>query len=531
MKRAVTFLVIIFMVLLCFGACAEQEGLYTYEINDDNTVTITGFDWDNNHGDIYIPEMLGNRIISSIGEKAFAITGNTAIKITLPDNIRSIGAEAFHGVAITYINIPLKTVEIGGGAFAQCNVMRFNVADGHSVFATIDNSLYNKQTKTLIAWPENKELSEIPKGIKSIGDYAFYGRDFSGFSAGYALPESIETIGEYAFAKTSGLELIAKNTHTIGNHCFEEAKLVLKTNKLSIIGDYAFYKAGVEILNDTDTPLSISKIGKHAFQESWFTIHNSTNEEYYNTFSNIPYEVEEYAFAHAKGYYKEDQTIISLKNIKSIGAHAFERMVSNMTDLTDTYNTRRAKMGIMFKEEDDLENLVYIGEYAFYDTPVARWGNKANGYFAYAYFSNKNLEIIPKGAFESTGVTDVKVGSSAKSIDEGAFRDCDYLERVKLEDGVLSIGDEAFSNCDTLDNVKLNEGLLTIGNKVFSGCKKLNEIYIPASVNMIGNEVFNGCAETFVVTVEAGSYGEVWARTCGYAYVVNGVTEDTSWLD
>ena len=48
---------------------------------------------------------------------------------------------------------------------------------------------------------------------------------------------------------------------------------------------------------------------------------------------------------------------------------------------------------------------------------------------------------------------------------------------------------------------------------------------------MIGNNVFSDCAETLVVTVEAGSYGEIWARSCGYAYIVNGQTEDTSWLD
>ena len=152
-KFAVVFILTFICMVLGFAA-AETDGLYSYEINDDNTVTITGFDWESNHGDIYVPEMLGNHMISAIGDFAFAaedddgvkVTLNEAVKITLPDNIRSIGEQAFRGVAITYVNIPLNTVEIGGGAFAQCSVMRFNVAEGHPVFATIDNALYNKKT-------------------------------------------------------------------------------------------------------------------------------------------------------------------------------------------------------------------------------------------------------------------------------------------------------------------------------------------------------------------------------------------------
>ena len=48
---------------------------------------------------------------------------------------------------------------------------------------------------------------------------------------------------------------------------------------------------------------------------------------------------------------------------------------------------------------------------------------------------------------------------------------------------------------------------------------------------MIGKDVFTGCSDKLIITVEAGSYGEIWARTSGYAYVVNGQKEDTSWLN
>ena len=242
MRKILSITIGILICLAAAQALAEQDGLYTYSINLDNTVTITGFDWKNNHGDIYIPEMLGNRMVSAIGEKAFMTTGNTAIKITLPDSIKSIGEQAFRGVAITYVNIPLNTVEIGGGAFAQCTVSRFNVASGHQVFATIDNALYNKQTKTLIAWPENKEISEIPNGIVNIGDYAFYGRG-RWENRGINLPDSVAYIGKYAFA---GCYITTPMKH------------------VSVIDDYAFYKSTVSI----ESELLLTKIGAHAFEEA-----------------------------------------------------------------------------------------------------------------------------------------------------------------------------------------------------------------------------------------------------------------------
>lgn len=131
MKKLTTLMIILLFSMISIYVFAETEDLYSYEINEDNTVTITKFNWKNNHGDIYIPEMLGNRMVTVIGSKSFSTTGNRAVKITLPDCIKTIEAFAFQGTEITYINIPIGTVEINEGAFAQCSVSRFNVESGH----------------------------------------------------------------------------------------------------------------------------------------------------------------------------------------------------------------------------------------------------------------------------------------------------------------------------------------------------------------------------------------------------------------
>ncbi len=469
MRKILSITIGILICLAAAQALAEQDGLYTYSINPDNTVTITGFDWKNNHGDIYIPEMLGNRMVSGIGEKAFMTTGNTAVKITLPDNIKSIGEQAFRGVAITYVNIPLNTLEIGGGAFAQCTVSRFNVASGHQVFATIDNALYNKQTKTLIAWPENKEISEIPNGIVNIGDFAFYGRhiDF------LALPKTVNYIGKYAFSEITGANRL--------NHT--RARLEVYANHLD---DYSFYKADIWI----DNQMSLKRIGNHAFEEADFkfkthkydyTLHNNKYYALLGTISTTPYQIGDYAF-----YRSSTDCDISLKNVTSIGEYAFAM-----------------RRGTSALYEDELKNIVHIGEFAFYKS----YTSYISGLLASLSLVNEGVDIISPYAFSDSYVTDVLIGPSIKRIARNAFENSKYLTNVTLSSGLLFIEDNAFANTN------------------------VSKVNIPETVTMIGNGVFDGCPLDLVLTVEAGSYGEVWARTSGYAYVVNGQEEDTSWLN
>lgn len=473
---------------------SETDGLYTYVINEDMSVTITKFDWSNNHGDIYIPEMLGNRIVTGIGEKAFAISGNDAVSITLPEGIKSIGELAFEGVAIKYINIPLNTSSIGDGAFSRCSVMQFRVADGHQVFATIDNALYNKQEKMLIAWPENKEIAPIPNGIKAIGGYVFYGRKIyeSSITKNKFLPDTLTTIGKYAFA---------------------EGSFTAYLNNVSVINEYAFYRNYAkhnehvpEVKLWDEEPLKLSRVGAHAFENTSIDLISISKIEEgpagawgrpgrrHCLLSSTPYVVDEYAFCntlfYSGGGRKGDRgdpgslEPIDLSNVTSIGDYAF------------AYDDSTA--GWIGLYSTDFDNLTYLGEYAF--------------------SNNKILGTLHL--------------SNIKKVSESAFASgkCDIIEIV-LGTGIEEIAPNAFAGQSHVTTLTMNEGLKTIGSESFRGCSGLTEVKIPKSVTYIGDNVFADCAVELVITVEAGSYSEVWARTCGYSYKVNGKVEDTSWLD
>ena len=410
MRKILSITIGILICLAAAQALAEQDGLYTYSINPDNTVTITGFDWKNNHGDIYIPEMLGNRVVSAIGEKAFSTTRNTAVKITLPDNIKSIGEQAFRGVAITYVNIPMNTVEIGGGAFAQCTVSRFNVDNKHQVFATIDNALYNKQSKTLIAWPENKEISMIPNGIVNIGDYAFYKRsDFP--KKTLVLPDTIQSIGEYAFAEIKPQ----------GN----EKNIKIDIKQVSSIEDYAFYQSWIEFTS----PLMVADFGNHCFEGAHLTLlgereRAKRNHEVY--LSTVPFKVGDFAFYNCDSYDHNGHTSydFSLENVVSIGKKAFS------SDKYRNWNIRTTQ-GYTTLEFSFLE---YIGESAFENNEFDRYSGYSEDlpdWLGIIILSNSNLTTIPANAFMNARIQKLRMANSVKSIDERAFMNCIYLRTPK----------------------------------------------------------------------------------------------------
>ncbi|GEM_PF-4124866 len=69
---------------------------------------------------------------------------------------------------------------------------------------------------------------------------------------------------------------------------------------------------------------------------------------------------------------------------------------------------------------------------------------------------------------------------------------------------VTAIDDYAFYNCSGLTNVKLPSSLKSIGNYAFYGCSGLTDVIIPASVEAIGNYTFYGCSSISSITVGKG---------------------------
>ncbi|MBQ2903592.1 MAG: leucine-rich repeat protein [Clostridia bacterium] len=126
-------------------------------------------------------------------------------------------------------------------------------------------------------------------------------------------------------------------------------------------------------------------------------------------------------------------------------------------------------------------------------------------------------------------ITHVYIHELITRIGQGAFRDCNNLEKVEfspkseiidienytfhycrkltdinLPDGLLSIGDYAFGNCQALKEIEIPDTTETIGNDAFCWCTSLEKIEIPSTVTTIGYRAFSSCQKLADVTLNEG---------------------------
>jgi len=288
MKRILASFFVFVMLLSAvpaFAANIRTSGLYTYEIKGNGTITITDFDWENNSGDIFIPNMIDGYTVTGIGNEAFACGYNqnkTEYTLTLPEGITTIGNKAFWYANINAINIPNSLQHIGSAAFYGCASCQFKLTPNHQYFAVIDEGLYSKAKKELIAYSWKNvdtyrdETICIPEGIQSIGAYVFDGALDSGLDDyRISLPTTLTSIGDYAFCMGEFIEFTGNlpNLKIIGEGAFLECEITgygcnLIMPAVELIGDEAFsasriYNSDGCSIDFTGSPLT--QIGNGAF--------------------------------------------------------------------------------------------------------------------------------------------------------------------------------------------------------------------------------------------------------------------------
>ena len=123
-------------------------------------------------------------------------------------------------------------------------------------------------------------------------------------------------------------------------------------------------------------------------------------------------------------------------------------------------------------------------------------------------FGTKSIE---RGAFEECeDLYKIIIPDSVSVISEHAFADCDNLEHVYIPDTVNQIGYEAFSGCTILKNIELPSNISRIESRAFEHCYGLERIEIPGNVKSIEEDAFDFCDSLKMVNITEGveSIGE-----------------------
>ena len=319
---------------------------------------------------------------------------------------------------------------------------------------------YSKDWKRLLKAPfELKGKYSIRKGVKVIGDMAFWGRRSL---TSINISNSVTTIGWAAFSDCDSLTSIniPNSVTTIGNGAFGDCKSLTSINipnSVTTIGNGAF--GGCESLTSINIPNSVTMIGNETFRYC----KSLTSIDIPNSVTTI-----------GNGVYWGCKSLTSItipSSVVTIIDNPFCFWHGNL------YNESKAFIyedNVLFNK-NKTTLIAYIAKETNYTIPnsVTTIGNQA--------FSGCN------------SLTSINISNSVTTIGWAAFSDCDSLTSINIPNSVTTIGNGAFGDCKSLTSINIPNSVTTIGKDVFWGCKSLTSINIPNSVTTIGKAAFCRC--------------------------------------
>ena len=384
----------------------------------------------------------------------------------------------------------------------------------------------------------------IPKGVTSIGDYAFYDCDSI---TSVSIPKSVTSIGEFAFAGSSlkSIEL-SKGVTSIGNASFADCtnlssitlpdgitdieegafaecsslKSVVLSNGVKTIKERTFFECSS--LTSVSIPKSVTSIG-------WGTFFNCSSL----TDINIPDGITSIENSAFYGCSKL-QAIRIPKSVTSIGDSAFARsglknvvIPASVTDFGDD----------IFSDCNELQYVTFSNGITKVLTKDGRWfsrckklkkitipkslGNIDFGRICRECYSLEMIEIdsdnqaylaIDGIVYDKSRTKvlycpqgfkgELIIPDGITSIEGGAFLGCSKLEAISIPESVTTIESHAFENSG-LKSVVIPGSVETIEYCAFAN-SGLKSVVIPGSVKTIEESVFSCCTELKKVIIKDG---------------------------
>ena len=508
--------------------------------------------------------------VESIGARAFQ-TCFALKSITLPAKLKTIGSNAFDGTYITSITIPASVTDIEQYAFVSCGQLtniKFEDSNQPVNFATGYTRSFGGAAKEVYLGRDvnrtgdfaNERLfnnvTKVTFGPKftEIGQNMFNGnRELTSIVIG----SGVKTIGQSAFYNCGNLDNI------------EELKVTMGAN-VETLADYAFQYCSK--LKSITIPSKVKAIGAQAFDGSGLTAltipANVTVVNYYafrncDALASINIEESTEPLEFVTGYtrsfgYTKPKTVFYGRNVIRTGDYTNERMFNKVTDLTIGDMVTEIP-NFMFDGNSELQNATigtgvkYIGESAFRNCGTSddvtelkvELGVNVDSLAAYAFQNCKKLQtislpstlkVIESCAFDYSGLTALSIPTSVKRLGYYAFRGCDSLTSVRIEESnepiefvtgytrsfgytkpktvfygrnVIRTGDYTNERMfNKVTDLTIGDMVTEIPNFMFDGNVELQNATIGTGVKYIGQSAFRSCGTSDDVTelkVEMGA--------------------------
>ncbi len=483
LKKTIIAVCFFAAIVIVFGMAKDvsAKSKITYKLKK-GTLTIKG------KGDIpkkktfknnkKIKKVVIKKGIKSIPNNAFRKCTKLK-KVTIPTSVKKIGACAFYGTRLKKLTIPKNTKQIGDGFVSNCNSLEVLTVPGD--FAMVNEEGYHAGYSPI------NDTYLVQVKFNSNLNYKICGY-FRTMNFGVAKNDkNFKTIDGVVYTKDgSGIVRVPseRTSLAIANGC-----QTVYTAALSYqFGDNRV----VSKLANVTIPASVTKI---------------TNKKY-----------------NVNAFVPKSQKI----NFKIIDQSKLS--INDFVILKNAFGIKSSKLAKMLPEriKFDEEYKVYIGDNKYLvsgggDYIVIPEGVEIICEEAFKGYSRPiiNKLVVPEGvkeirdyAFDSAYFQEMILPESLTLIGEGAFYNCDHLEKINIPKNINVINDFVFwfsrslkkvnfegkitsfgKNAFAYTNVNINEllkvdGLKKLGDSVFDSVDFKN-ITIPATIETIGTNVFD----------------------------------------
>ena len=372
--------------------------------------------------------------------------------LTIPDDVKTIGEQAFEDVCIKEVILPAGLESIEDEAFKNSTLAKIDLTNvkflGNKVFefSELGEIIYSKYLTYI---PErcfrgsNLAEFEIPKQVTALKTGCFEGTNLERIDL-----SGIITLEEFVFFDCFNLkEIILSETITeIPDGFCRRCQCLEKINlsHVQFIGASAFSEC-----SNLDAGNLSAKIDRHAFEGT--AVRNLDIKD----ISNLD-----------KGVYQ------NCGNLESV-------TISGNGEIPDRLFSECNKL----KNVTIGEGITAVGDSAFSKTAVEK------------IILPSTVIVVRSDAFrECRQLREVILNDGLKTIAESAFKQTENLSEISIPDSVKHIGSGCFA-CSGIKSVKLpeNSAFTSILWETFFGCKNLETVKLPDSVNVIDDYAFSEC--------------------------------------